>query len=121
MASQTLTALYDTYVEARDTVIELEMAGIASGAIRLTAPHGANSYAPPVSSDARVEAPLHATRVTVQVEPGMVSEVDAILRRHASADPEHREYEFIAGGWDHFDPHLPPDMRSPIARSRRTA
>jgi hypothetical protein len=114
----TLTSLYDTYVEARDTVVELEMAGVSPSTIRLTAPHGANSYAPPVATDARVEAPQRATRVTVTVEPERIAEVDAILRRHASADPEHREYEFVAGGWDHFDPHLPPDVRSSMARRR---
>jgi hypothetical protein len=114
----TLSSLYDTYVEARDTVVELEMAGVTPGDIWLTAPHGANSYAPPVGGDARVDAPRNATRVTVRIDADRVSEVDAILRRHASTDPEHREYEFIAGGWDHFDPHLPPDVRSPTARRR---
>jgi hypothetical protein len=114
----TLSSLYDTYVEARDTVVELEMAGVSPSAIRLTAPHGANSYAPPVGTDARVDAPRRATRVTVTIEPERIAEVDAILRRHSSADPEHREYEFVAGGWDHFDRHLPPDVRSSMARRR---
>jgi hypothetical protein len=196
MASQFLAAVYDTCVEARDTVVELEAAGVPSSDISLVARHGRVSYDPPVGGEPKDDealatrdgasigaavgggagllagrggvaiqglgpvlaagwlvataigavagaatggligvltgqgisdsnARLYAesvrrsgTLVTGRANEARPAEVDAILHRHASADPVGREYDYAAGGWDHFDPQLPPDVRSEAARRR---
>lgn len=48
MTEQVRNGLYDTYVDARDTVLELEAAGVLAKDISLLAGNGDNSYAPPI-------------------------------------------------------------------------
>jgi hypothetical protein len=122
MADQLMAGLYDTYVEARETVIDLEAAGIPAADIRLTAHNRDNSYAPPV--DNRTPAYEDAVErggamVVVRLaDPGRAEEVSGILHQRATADPAAREGDYLAGGWDHYDPHSPPDVRSALARQR---
>jgi hypothetical protein len=122
MASQLLASRYDTYVEARETVVELEAAGIAAQDIRLTAHNRDNSYAPPVDSrtpDYEDAVERGGAMVVVRLaEEGAAEAIAAILHKRASADPVEREHDYLAGGWDHFDAHNPPDVRSPQARGR---
>lgn len=122
MASQLLACLYDTYVEARETVVELEAAGIAAQDIHLRAHNRDNSYAPPVDDRASGlgDAVEHGgTMVTVQLaDDERAQAIDGILRRRGSIDPVAREHDYLAGGWDRFDPHNPPDVRSGSARMR---
>ena len=122
MADQLMAGLYDTYVEARETVIDLEAAGIRAADIRLTAHNRDNSYAPPV--DNRTPAYEDAVErggamVVVRLaDPGRAEEISGILHQRASVDPVAREHDYLAGGWDHFDAHNPPDVRSEQARAR---
>jgi hypothetical protein len=122
MADQLLACLYDTYVEARETVVDLEAAGIAPVDIHLTGHNRDNSYNPPVDK----KAPAYddavergGAMVVVRLVDGeRAEEITGILHQRGSADPVAREHDYLAGGWDHFDAHNPPDVRSPQARMR---
>jgi hypothetical protein len=196
MTTKTITALYDSYNDAAQTVVDIEAAGVPHGDISLVANNADNQYAPADKTNAGADAGIGAglgsvvgggagllaglgmlaipgvgpvvaagwlvaaavgavagagagaatggvigsltaagvsedhahvyaegvrrggTLVTARVGADLIPEVEQIMRRHRSIDPDSRGAAYRGAGWNGFDDKATPYTTSELERER---